>query len=105
MKEIIWSLIALGLVALVLATTAVFFLPAIIEVLINGAIIYFIFLKASADIRKRNRLKMYLFAGLVSALFLALVGNILPFLWMVTTWTALTMFIVALIVIMLSNKK
>jgi len=98
MQEVIWSIIALLVVAVLIGVTAVILLPAVVEVLINGAIIYFIFLKASADIRKRKRLKIYLIAGIVALFLLALFGNMFP-VWGITAWAILTIFFAMLMVI------
>ncbi len=92
-----WSIFVIILVLFSIAVFSIVFLPTILEVLINGAIIYFILLKASADITKRNRLKLYLFSGIISLFFMLISGNFLP-LWSITTWTVLTMFIVLLVI-------
>jgi len=104
MEDIVWSLIALGIVTVVVIIFAIFFLPAIIEALINGTILYLIFLKAHADIKKRKRYRMYIFAGIVSAIFLAITGNMFP-VWLFTTWAALSMFIVFLIIIITTPRN
>jgi len=98
------SLLALILVAVAVAIFSIFFLPAIFEALLNGVILYFLFLKTYADIKKRRMQRMYILAAIVSAVFLAIVGNMFP-VWMFTTWAILTMFIVVLIRIMLTKKS
>ena len=98
MDDVGWSLLALAVIACAVAVFSIFFLPAILEAIINGAILYFLFLKTFADIKKRKRHKMYIFAGVISAFFLAITGNFLP-VWTFTTWALITMFIVVLILI------
>ena len=100
----LWSLFALLIFLFFIIVFSIVFLPTIIEVLINGAIIYFIFLKASADITKRNKLNIYVISALISLIFLVLAGNMFP-LWWFTTFSVLTMFIAVLIFIIKTKKS
>lgn len=103
MEDYIWSILGLCVISAVIVIFAVFFLPAIFEAIINGGILYFIFLKTFADLKKRKRYKMYFFAGITAGIFLAITRNIFP-LWFFTTWAMLYMFIVVLILIILNAK-
>ncbi|RLE47736.1 hypothetical protein DRJ25_01685 [Candidatus Woesearchaeota archaeon] len=95
LNELIMSIVALVIVAAAVAIFSVFFLPAIFEALLNGVILYFVSLKAYADITKRKLLKKYVFSAVVSAIFIAIVGNMFP-VWVFTTWALLTVFVVVL---------
>jgi membrane protein YdbS with pleckstrin-like domain len=99
-----WSLFALFLVIFFVVIFSILFIPAIIEALLNGAILYFIFLKTYSDIKKRKRHKLYLFSAIFSGIFLLLRGNILP-LWSITSWAVLYMFIVLILLVISTKKK
>ena len=102
--NVLWSLIALLLVIFFVIIFSILFLPAIIEAIINGAILYFILLKTYADLKKRKRYKIYLFAEILSGIFLLIKGNVFP-LWLITTWAMIYMFVVLIILVISTKKK
>lgn len=61
------------------------FIQDIIAVIINGLILYILFLRISAGVVKyKNRRKLYLVSGLLSVLIVIFLGNPLP-LWRITS--------------------
>lgn len=95
-EEIFWSLTALGLFIVFVITASLFFFSAILTAVINGTILYFLFIKANADIRKRKMLSSYMISALVALIFLSISGNMFP-VWSFTTWAMITMFFVVII--------
>ncbi|MBI4146147.1 hypothetical protein HY489_02300 [Candidatus Woesearchaeota archaeon] len=82
--------IAFLLIFVVFATmlAALFLWPAI-EVIVNIGILYLVFLRVSAQIRKYKREQEYAIAFVASLIVLLLAGNLLP-LWKITTLSLFT---------------
>ena len=89
--QALWpSLLFLGLFALFAFILLYLFLFTAIEVGINLAILYFIFLHVRAEITKRRRAEAYLIGMLGGLIVLLLLGNLIP-LWKVTTLAIVTL--------------
>lgn len=71
------------------------FLAPLIEAAVNAIILYFLGLRFHTELIKYDRGQHYLIAGILSALFISLVGNFLP-LWWITTVALLAFVLVHL---------
>lgn len=86
----IWSWIFLGLFVLFAVILMRLFLFAFLDVGINLAILYFIFLHLRAEFVKRKRAEVYLIGMLGGLIVLLLLGNVIP-LWKLTTLAILSL--------------
>lgn len=96
-------LMLLAFVVFAVIIGAVFLVP-LIAVAVNMVLLYFVFLKASADVTKRKRAKVYLVCTAVSAILIYIFGNFLP-LWRVTTTVLLALVMTQFFIILVSDKN
>jgi len=85
-------LLVIGFIV-VLGVMGILFLMPLIEVAINGILLYFLFLRMYTEITKYKRGEDYLISGVAAALILAITKNFLPLWWLTTG--ILLMFVIA----------
>jgi len=89
------ELAVLGIAILAIFTLSYLFLVPIIGVIVNGFLLYLIFLRARTDILKRNRGEIYAWGCAAGFFITVLLYKIIP-LWMITTWAVITIALVYL---------
>lgn len=82
------TVIGLILFVLLVVLIGVWFIPTILELAINAAIMYLIGIRALKEIN-RGWLKEYGIGVIVGFIVLWMIGNIIPILWKFTTWLIL----------------
>ncbi len=85
----------LAVIVFALFILAYLFLVPIVSVTVNGFLLYLLFLRAYADITKRERVNIYAWSAGASFLITVLVHKLIP-LWTVTTWALFTALLVYL---------
>jgi hypothetical protein len=96
------SIIGLFAFVLLVVIIGILFAGAVISLVVNGAIIYLVGLRAFKEIDKGWFKEYGIGAGVALALVL-LAGNVVPFLWGFTTWLALA-FVVAQLAHLIMKK-
>jgi hypothetical protein len=88
------TIIGLVLFILLLALIGVIFTATIIELVLNGVLIYLILLRAWTELVRKARTKEYIIGAVAALLIYFIRGNIVPQLWAITTFL-ITAFIIA----------
>lgn len=76
-----YELLALGVVLIAGAMLGILFFHPLIDIAINGVIIYVCSLKAYADLTKRKKTQLYIECALIAAILTLLTRQFLPFWW------------------------
>lgn len=84
------SLIALAGFAILFIILSILFLAPLIEITVNGIILFLLFIRIHTELTKYRRGNLYLKAGIGAAIIMLLLGNIIAPLWRLTTWTIIT---------------
>lgn len=87
------EIFVLAVIFLALFVLTYLFLVPVISVAVNGFLLYLLFLRAYADITKRERVNIYAWSAAASFLITVLVHKLIP-LWTVTTWALFTALLV-----------
>jgi hypothetical protein len=88
------TIIGLVLFILLIVLLGYIFTATIIEVVLNGVLIYLILLRAWTELVRKARTKEYIIGAVAALLICFIRGNVVPQLWTMTTFLAIT-FIVA----------
>lgn len=79
------SLFALIVAIVFICIMAALFLVPLIEVTVNGIVLYLLFIRIYTEMTKYKRADLYVKCALVAGILMLLFGNYIPT-WRITTW-------------------
>ncbi len=99
------TIIGLVLFIVLIVLLGYIFTATIIEVILNGVLIYLIVLRAWTELVKKARTKEYIVGIAVALILYFIKGNVVPQLWAITTFLVITFIVAEIAHLFMKRRK